>query len=314
MFKCTTCKVPCSEGAVCCVCNCKYDFKCGNITQLGYKKLGTRGWKCPKCKSSPKPSPPPTPSSGSQSPVPDQLLNSMQSQLNKISLQLVPLSSLAEDVKAIRSEMNDLRESLDMAHGMIDKFSNSVKSLEDRVSSVEKTAACVSNLQVEINKLKQEIDEKDQWARANNVEIRGIPMKKNENLYTIAERIGKIGKLDIKKDDINYIARVPTRVPNSEKPIIISFNNRYKKEEFVASTRQSKNLNLANLDFSVQKEFYVNDHLTQRNKTILNKTKALAREHHFRYVWVKHTKIMARKTDTSPILYIRNESDLKKIL
>ncbi|CAH2093511.1 unnamed protein product [Euphydryas editha] len=41
--------------------------------------------------------------------------------------------------------------------------------------------------------------------------------------------------------------------------------------------------------------------------------KTLAKERNFKYIWVKHSKIMGRKSDTSPIFFIRNEKDLLKI-
>lgn len=321
MFSCASCETQTSDGPACCNCKNRCCFPCSGITELGYRKLGERKntWRCPKCpKSKPSQCPQPVPASspaasGATSPLPNLQLDSMQAQLNMITTQLAPLSTLAEDVKALRSEMNSLRESLDMAHGLIEKFTSSVKNLESRVTKVEQITQTVPAIQTELRKLQQEFDERDQWARANNVEIRGIPSKKNENLYEITENISKIANFNFKKEDINYIARIPTRVPNVEKPIIISFNNRYKKEDFVSSARQSKNLNLKNLGFSGDKAFYVNDHLTQRNKNLLNKAKSLSKEHNFLYVWVKHSKIMIRKSDQSPIIYIKSEVDLEKI-
>lgn len=240
-------------------------------------------------------------------------MDKVQEQLQQINIQLAPLSSLIEDVKSIKSDLCTLRESLDMAHGLISTVANSFKTLEDRVSTVEKIASSIPTLQAEISTLKQELDERDQWARANNVEIRCIPIRKNENLFEIARQIGNLSNISIKKEDINYIARIPTRVPNTEKPIIISFINRYIKEDFVASARKSKKLNISYLGFSANSNFYVNDHLTQRNKSLLNKARSIAKEKNFKYIWVKNSKIMARKSDTSHTFFIRCENDLVKI-
>ncbi|CAH2089711.1 unnamed protein product [Euphydryas editha] len=104
-------------------------------------------------------------------------------------------------------------------------------NLESRVSKVEKIAQDVPFLQADVAKMYQELEIRDQWVRANNIEIRGIPQKNNENLFEIAKSIGQICKYPIKKEEINYIARIPTRLPNREKSIIISFHNRYTKEE-----------------------------------------------------------------------------------
>lgn len=226
---------------------------------------------------------------------------------------LTPLASLVADVKSIKTELSSLKDSLDMAHELINNFSDKVNTLESRINKVEKVAYQVPLLQTEMERLNREIQDRDQWARANNVEIRGIPQKKNENLYEIAQKIGDLCKFGIKKEEINYIARIPTRVPNAEKSIIVAFNSRYTKEEFVASSRKSKQLSLSNLNFSSAASFYVNDHLTQANKILLGKARALAKEKNFQYIWVKHCKIMARRSDTAPIFFIKGENDLLKI-
>lgn len=309
MFTCASCGSLHADGTVCSLCKLHYDYQCSGVSEAGYRKLGDvrkNAWRCPKCKSSPSPSP------AAVSPQPNQL-DRIQDQLTKITFDLAPLASLAADVRSIKSELSGLKESLDMAHELISNFSDKVNTLESRVIEVEKVAYRVPVLQTEIERLHRELHDRDQWARANNVEIRCIPQMKSENLYEIVQKIGSLSDLVIKKEEINYIARIPTRVPNAEKPIVVAFNSRYIKEEFVASSRKSKKLNLSNLGFSAAANFYVNDHLTQANKTLLGKARALAKEKNFQYIWVKHCKIMARKSDSAPIFFIRNESDLLKI-
>ncbi|XP_060809945.1 uncharacterized protein LOC132904034 [Amyelois transitella] len=241
-------------------------------------------------------------------------LDRIQEQLNQIAFQLVPLKTLIEDVKIIKTEVSDLKASIEMAHDTMENLTKTVADLDARVSHVERIADLVPALQDEIIKLNQDIEDRDQWARANNVEIRGIPLKKNENLYEFAQRIGELCDYPVRREDINYIARIPTRIAGAEKSIVIAFNNRYIKENLVASARKCKQLTLSNLGFAASGPVYVNDHLTLKNKTLLNKARTLAREKDFRYIWVKHSKIMARKSDTSPIFLIKNEKDLTKII
>lgn len=309
MFTCASCDAKHTDGPVCSICKLRFDFPCSGISEAGYRRLGDRksAWRCLKCKSSPSPSP------AAVSPQPSQL-DKIQDQLNKITFDLAPLASLVADVKSIKSELSSLKDSLDMAHELINNFSDKVNNLESRIVKVEKVACQLPSLQTEIERLSREALDRDQWARANNVEIRGIPQKKNENLYEIAQKISSLGDFNFKKEEINYIARIPTRVPSAEKSIVIAFNSRYTKEEFVASSRKCKRFELSNLGFSSSGNFYVNDHLTQANKTLLGKARALAKEKNFQYIWVKHCKIMARKSDTSPIFFIKSENDLLKIV
>lgn len=46
--------------------------------------------------------------------------------------------------------------------------------------------------------------------RMNNVEIKGVPSKKDENLFDIAIRIGSVLHCPLRKEDINMITSVPT--------------------------------------------------------------------------------------------------------
>ncbi|CAB3240070.1 unnamed protein product [Arctia plantaginis] len=183
MFICISCNLQHTDGPTCSVCKNQYDFGCAGVTENGFRRLGERknNWRCSKCKLSPLPSP------ASASPVPSQL-DKMQEQLNQIVFQLAPLASLIEDIKSIKSDVNNLKESVEMAHGLISTFSSSIKSLDERIMQVEKVATEIPSMQAEISRLNRELDDKDQWARANNVEIRGIPQKKNENLKE-ADRI-----------------------------------------------------------------------------------------------------------------------------
>ncbi|CAG4952595.1 unnamed protein product [Parnassius apollo] len=48
------------------------------------------------------------------------------------------------------------------------------------------------------------------------------------------------------------------------------------------------------------------------NKALLKKAKDLAKIKNFKYVWIKHCKILARKSDTSPTFRIKSEKDLLK--
>ncbi|CAG4982543.1 unnamed protein product [Parnassius apollo] len=113
--------------------------------------------------------------------------------------------------------------------------------------------------------------------QANNVEIKGIPVKKSKNLYDIVDHINKVIQCSLRKEDINYIVRVPNLKAESQRSIIIALNNRYCKEEFVAAARKHKELKVSQLGYADEGHVYVNDHLTLFNKAILKKAKDLAK-------------------------------------
>lgn len=298
-----------SDGPSCNLCKRHFDFACAGISETNFRKLGERrpAWRCYDCKNAQSPA-----STSKNNPEISVRLDEMQATLAYITEQLVPLASLIEDVKTIKIEISNLKSSVEFAHETASQLSVTVKSLESRISQVEEHTSLVHTLGADLNKLKEDLQDKEQWARANNVEIKGVPFKKSENLYNIVDHISKVIQCHIRKEDINYIARVPSLKAESQKSIIMALNNRYCKEEFVAAARKHKELTASQLGYADEGHVYINDHLTLFNKTLLKKAKDLAKAKNFKYVWIKHCKILARKSDTSPTFRIKSEKDLLK--
>lgn len=310
MHTCPRCNSQFTDGALCSLCKRHFDFACSGVTEQGYRKLGDRKntWRCPGCKSKDH-----SPQTSHTSQGPALSLESLQRDIKAILLKLSPLAGLAEDVKGIKAEISNMQSSLNMAHELISDFSSNIKALDSRIRDVEESIQVIPSLQAEVARINQELCEKEQWARASNVEIKGIPAEKSENLFVIVSKVAAAVDCPLKKEDINFVTRVPSRKPNAPKPIILCFNNRYKKEEFIAASRKLKTLKPDELGFSTDGRIFVNDHLTVQNKNLLSKAKTLAKESNFQFIWVKHCKIMARKSPTSPILTIKTEKDLTKL-
>lgn len=101
---------------------------------------------------------------------------------------------------------------------------------------------------------------------------------------------------------------------SNEKLIIVSFLNRYIKEDFIAAARSTRNLSTTDLGLlGAPQRVFVNDHLSADSKKLLTNVKNLAKEKHYEYVWVKHGKIHVRKNNTSKAFVIVRPSDLNKV-
>ncbi|XP_013197527.1 uncharacterized protein LOC106140478 [Amyelois transitella] len=211
-----------------------------------------------------------------------------------------PLEKVAENVAALRQEISELKTS-------VAESRSEVKACNERVTKVE----------IHLERIDMDIHERDQWSRMNNVEVKGVPQGKNENLFNIMKTLGDKINYKIDKSYFNFYTRVQSMDPKNPKPIIACFHSRYVKEDFIAAARlymKSSPLASSDLGLAGNSRIFVNDHLTARNKDLLAKAKKAAREMDFKYIWVKHTKIFLRKTDTSPILNIKSEKDLLKIV
>lgn len=310
-MKCDICQSNFTDGVFCNGCKRNMDFTCASISEVGYRKLGTdrrAGWRCPSCKLA-SASPKSTKSSDPSTPEPV-TLEMVLSEIRCMKMQLCKLPELLEDVKSIKNEITELKSACEF---------NSVKleNLDIRVTNVEKQILQIQQSDINQSKdialLNRDNINREQWSRMNNVEIKGVPHKKTENLFNVVENISKFVGYSFPKTQINYIARVPTHGSN-KKSIIVSFINRYVKEDFVAAARALKQITAKDIGFMGEdNSIYINDHLVPELKKLLTKVKERCKQKNYQYVWVKYCKIHIRRNDKSPVQIITKEMDLNKI-
>lgn len=321
MFKCLRCEVDARDGVTCSLCAGQFDFPCAGITESGWRKLGDRKstWKCSSCKTLAAASPRVT-SLKTASAESETIL----AELKRLSTQMEAFPALVESVKAIHSELGELKViraefsemklSFELIDDNITALTNKVANLDHEMQEMRKTKDEISYLQDRIVKLENQQTESEQRSRMNNIEIKGVPMSSDENLFNIMAKIGDIFSCHIPREQINYIARVPTRNDKQNKNIICSVHNSYMKNDFIAAAKKHKTLSASDLGLRGDNRIYVNDHLTLENKNLLNITKTRAKERGFEYVWVRGCKIFLRKNHGSPKHHIKSEQVLKKCL
>ncbi|KAJ8728493.1 hypothetical protein PYW07_006189 [Mythimna separata] len=307
MKTCAACNVQFNDGVQCGGCKKHLDFACAHISEAGWRKLGAirmAQWKCPTCRSSSPAAPAPEPVS----------LETVLSEIRDMKRQLINLPTLIDDIRLIKDDLSELRMTCESTNGKFEEIDSRLAEVEAKVSEFDKLQDTVSCLQSDLARVKFELSAHDQRSRLNNVEIKGVPVKKDENLFCIIESIGRKVNYSCSKNHINYISRVPIFKSN-EKLIIVSFLNRYVKEDFIAAARAVKDLSAADIGFQdTSQRVYINDHLSVEHKKLLSRVKVLAREKHYEYVWVKHGKIHLLKNNHSKVYIIKNELDLNKIV
>lgn len=313
-MNCATCSELFNDGVQCGSCKKHFDFGCANITETGYRRLGPERratWKCPACRLL---SPSTSSAPGTQSPEPS--LEAVMAKLNSMSLLLESLPGLIEDVKGIKADVAKLQVSSKGTSKRLQEFDHSLTEMNTRVTSLEAVSCDLVAVKSQLISSQRSEITRDQWSRLNNVEIKGVPMKKNENLYELVDKIGTCINYKVAKNQINYVSRIPSHNKSNEKSIVVSFLNRYVKEDFVASARLIKSLSPVDLGFAgaPNQRIFVNDHLSPEYKKLLTQTKQIAKEKGYQYTWVKFSKIHVRKNDTSHVIVINYEKDLNKLI
>ncbi|KAL0881299.1 hypothetical protein ABMA27_001182 [Loxostege sticticalis] len=312
-MNCAECNAEFNDGVQCGSCARYLDFACANISEAGYRKLGADRralWKCPSCKISSPHVSKPTPTPAPETVTMDVILG----EIRDIKIRLAPLSQLMADVASIKNEITELKAFCEFSSSKLDDFAVRLDDVESKLPIVQRIQESVAATENAISQVKKEFSSNEQWARLNNVEIKGVPMKKNENLFSIIDSIGRRVNYVVPKAQINYVSRIPTH-SSKDKSIILSFINRYIKEEFVAAARAEKNLTADGIGYAGNPQrVFVNDHLTSENKKLLTKVKTALKAKDYRYIWVKYGKIHVRKNDNSHVLVINAETDLNRLV
>lgn len=307
MKTCAACNVKFNDGVQCGSCRKHLDFECANISEVGWRKLGAvrmAQWKCPTCRSSSPAMLTPEPAS----------LETILSEVRDMKRQLLSLPTLVDDIRVIKEELAELKVTCEGTNGRLDDFDTRLAEMEAKALGFDKLQETVNYLQTDLAMVKRDLATYEQRSRLNNVEIKGVPTRKDENLFSIIESIGRKVNYSCPKSQVNYVSRVPI-FNSSEKLIIVSFLNRYVKEDFIAAARAVKDLSTSHIGFQgTSQRVYVNDHLSVEYKKLLSKVKIIAKEKHYEFVWVKHGKIHILKNANSKVIIIRKESDLNKII
>lgn len=163
----------------------------------------------------------------------------------------------------------------------------------------------------ELKETQKELTELKQYSHQQNLEIKGLPKKPNENLADAMVEAGKKLGIALTCADIDVIHRVPSK--NKEKPnVIIKFASRTTRDTVLQAAKKKK-LGPTDFGFEGIEAVYINEHLCIGNKILLGKATARKREKNWKLTWVANGKILARKAENSNVVHIETEEDLSKI-
>ncbi|XP_061710671.1 uncharacterized protein LOC133520316 [Cydia pomonella] len=244
----------------------------------------------------------------------------MKSDVSDIKDQLANIKSTTENIitehNQIKADVAEIKESLDF-------HSKRQDALNTRVVSIELSVKKMDVLDQEVSLLKKSHEEfqlehyiLQQRDRLLNLEIVGIPENKNENLSTCVINICKAAGVDVIAENIVHVNRVQPRTEVTGRPrnIVVQLSSLLVKDSIIAAIRKKKGITTTDIGLPGEPlKIYINEHLIPFYKQLRKDAKNAADAANYKYVWVRNCKIFVRKSDKSPIIYVRDASDLKKI-
>lgn len=240
-------------------------------------------------------------------------LTKITSMLSEINNNMIKLNTDNCNINKCLTETNkklcDMEKFLNHTAECQGEFDKRLQALEQNMPQINDFDSRFSSLQIQISNMEQQ-------SRQSNIEISNLPERRGENLLNILESLGEIIKCPIRPTDITAVHRVPHADRNNQRPknVIVKFSNRMLRDNVIAACRAVRGLDSNVLSISGPPvTVYINEHLTLSNKLLFRQCREAAKKADYRFVWIKHGVILARKSETSPVLAIRSTNDLAKI-
>jgi len=131
----------------------------------------------------------------------------------------------------------------------------------------------------------------------------------------LEKEIGKRINIEINKDEIEKIHRVPTKVTSKPKPVIVQFLRRSTRDNFLTETKKQK-IRITSTDLNLDSKntmIYINDHLSINNKILLSESKKKIKQLNWKQAIFKNGKIIVKKDENHTPIVIRTLADLEEL-
>lgn len=249
--------------------------------------------------------------------------NVILQKLNNIEIQN---KNLNDSIQKLNLDMNNLLLS-------VSDIQNEIKNLKITVTENENTIKDIQSQIIEndkkcivcVNEANKRIEFLEKQFLKNNIEVHGVPFKKNENVTEIVLKIINTSlNLNIDKSSIDFCFRKFSKSSKNNKsdnsntffdsPIVLRFLSYNCKLQILNKQLEIKPTIRSNIFFpDSNNNIYINECLTLNNKKIYYEAKLLKKEKKYKYLWIRNNSVMLRYSDGDNIIYLNSLSDIDNL-
>ncbi|XP_046670989.1 uncharacterized protein LOC124360995 [Homalodisca vitripennis] len=197
--------------------------------------------------------------------------------------------------------MGDLSTSVSFVSNKLDESNSLMKEIRTDLAAMkrenEELRSQNRHLTCEVDVLKGKVRMLEQYSRKDNVEVSGLPVTQNEDVFDVVRDLGAAVGVDIQQQDISTAHRVPSYQRDRIPSLVVKFVRRATRDKLIENYRQKKTAMTAidvNPALPMQR-IYINEHLSPDNKVFLSKLKTKCKEIGFMYAWCRDGKFFVRK-------------------
>lgn len=173
--------------------------------------------------------------------------------------------------------------------------------------------------------LEDKLDDLQLLSRKTNFEIKGVPKKESETKQDLIEMVVSLSEtvnFKINKTDIKDIYRIRGKKPEHKNtPIVVETSSVLLKTDFL---KMAKTFNIRNktklcakrlgMKSHADTPIFLSENLTPKASRLHYLARDLAKSKGYKFVWTSYGKIYVRKNEQSPIIMIKTEQQVHKLL
>lgn len=211
------------------------------------------------------------------------------------------------DLERITSELSSKVEDLS---GVINLLNSTVAEQRKVIESYE------TSIEASINEVSVE-----QEQISNNIVIRGLEVHEDtpestlkETFERICDHIG-IERSACKPISAELLPCSTTSKTRSNRPFIVRLESRTHKQKFLQARRIKRDIRPSEIQHEQRgnRPLIITEQLTKENQKLFLEARSLRTRGKFKFVWTHHGQILARQKKRSPVIRIRNLSDVEHL-
>ena len=231
------------------------------------------------------------------------------------------LAPLRSDMTALREKLRETNSFLEEANAKYEEVKTKLMQHEtERKNLITEKKILKSTVQVlekNVTSLEDKCNELEQYSRRDCLEIKGIPIIKQEDTNEIVLKVAElVGVDDLSNEDISISHRLPLsknyRGKRTDPAIIAKFVRREDKEKLYSARKHLKTFTTQDLGFNSKNNIYISESLTERNKKLFGECVKVKKKLHFSFIWSSNGRIFLRKNQDSLPVAINNKDELEK--
>ena len=227
--------------------------------------------------------------------------------LQEIKAKLNTLDDLVARVNVCTSSVNTLRSSVSDIAARVDNLSSDQHLLDRRLTVIEQSQsiATTSGAAASVSPpapfldVTRRIARIEQSNRDHELVISGIPSNANDGPVHVIAKIAEAIKVPFTPSDVS--STIWLKSSNAAfKTLIIRFTSTLIRDDWISKKRIKKDLRAGEIIPTWPGTLvYINERSTVSERNTLKQAKKLAKEHNFKYVWMRRGITYIKKDDAS---------------